>query len=130
MKAVLLRVLPKAANAGRARHLITSRQLSPLTLPAVVALTRANMFVPEGSIRAGVVKDLVEEERSKRDSIWVEVASLALALIARDRRAMHATSLSARRYRRCARTRRARARCGGEREKALALPAVVGRAPR
>ena len=39
------------------------------------------MFIPEKSIRAGVVVDLVEAEREKRESIWVEVASLALALV-------------------------------------------------
>jgi hypothetical protein len=47
----------------------------------VVALTRANMFVPDGSIRAGVVNDLVKDERDNRESWLLIAASIALALV-------------------------------------------------
>jgi hypothetical protein len=81
MTAVIARIVPTVAHLGRARALLKEGRLSPVALPAVVALTRTNMFIPEGSIRDGVVNDLVAAERKKRDSTLVTVASYALALI-------------------------------------------------
>jgi hypothetical protein len=80
MTAVLVRVLPTLAHLGRANTLIENG-MSPLRLPAVVALTSSNMLIPEGSIRAGVVNDLVERERDDRESWMVMAASLALSLV-------------------------------------------------
>jgi hypothetical protein len=45
----------------------------------VVALTRANMFVPKGSIRDGVVNDLQRKATSK--SSWIALFAFALAVI-------------------------------------------------
>jgi hypothetical protein len=47
----------------------------------VVALTQANMFIPAGSIRAGVVRDRVQAARDDRESWLVSALSLALALV-------------------------------------------------
>jgi hypothetical protein len=81
MKTVVTLLLEKIANIGKAQHLIKMGELSPLTMPAVVGLTSASMFIPEGSIRAGAVSDLVEEERDNRESKWVMIAALALAVV-------------------------------------------------
>jgi hypothetical protein len=81
MKLLLEHALPKVANIAKAHALIKSRHISPLALPSVVALTKANMYVPAGSIRAGVINDLVEEERKSRDSTLMIAVSIALALV-------------------------------------------------
>ena len=78
---LLTRVLPTLAHIGRAKELIFKRLISPLTLPSVVALTQANMFIPAGSIRAGVVRDRVQAARDDRESWLVSALSLALALV-------------------------------------------------
>ena len=78
---LLSRVLPTLAHIGRAKELISKRLISPLTLPSVVALTQANMFIPAGSIRAGVVRDRVQAARDDRESWLVSALSLALALV-------------------------------------------------
>jgi hypothetical protein len=54
--------------------------ISPCALAPVVALTRANMFIPDGSLRAGVVKDLVDEA-GDTDPTWVKVLAIALAIV-------------------------------------------------
>ncbi len=79
MQAVLVQLLPKLVDIGKAKGLLISKKDFALTLPSVVALTRANMFVPEGSIRAGVANDLAKE--AKGDDRWIQVAALALALV-------------------------------------------------
>jgi hypothetical protein len=84
MRAVLLKVLPKMVDIIKVAYLIhigpDQHGLSPLALPPVVAMTRANMFIPDGSIRAGVVKDMVDEA-SDDESWWVKVAAIALAIV-------------------------------------------------
>jgi hypothetical protein len=81
VSAILVPLLSRIADIGRAQQMIWSGRLSPLTLPPVVALTSTNMFIPDGSIRAGVVLDLVEAEKAKREPFWVEVATLVLAIV-------------------------------------------------
>ena len=80
MHSVLVQVLPKMAGIVKALELIDKGDLDPLSLPSVVALTRANMFIPTGSIRAGVVKDMVDEATDD-DSIFLQVAAFALAIV-------------------------------------------------
>jgi hypothetical protein len=80
MAAVAERVIPTLAHIGRARTLIYGG-MSPLRLPAIVALTSANMFIPEGSIRSGVVNDIVDAERKHREGWMVMAASIALSLV-------------------------------------------------
>jgi len=78
--AIVAQLLPKLVNIGRARHMIRRGALSPLALPSVVALTRANMFIPDGSIRAGVANDLARSAQSD-DSGLLAAAALALAIV-------------------------------------------------
>ena len=79
MRAVLRELLPKLGDIMRARYKLHHNELDPLTLPTVVALTRANMFVPKGSIRDGVVNDLQRKATSK--SSWIALFAFALAVI-------------------------------------------------
>jgi len=81
MRQLLEHVLPKLANIAKANQLIKTGAVSPLALPAVVGLTRANMFVPNGSIRAGVVNDLAAKASRDTEPTWMIVASIALALV-------------------------------------------------
>jgi hypothetical protein len=81
MKDVLAHVLPKLSDNRRALGLLRHRRLKPLSLPPVVALTQATMFVPEGSIRAGVIRDLLDAEKKKRESWLLAVASWALLVV-------------------------------------------------
>ena len=80
MKGLLLQLLPKIVDIGRARSLVMSKGNFALALPSVVALTRSNMFIPEGSIRAGVVNDLAAAA-SEDNSGWVQLATFALAIV-------------------------------------------------
>ena len=84
MRAVLLKVLPKMVDIVKVAWLIHlgpgQNGISPLALPPVVAMTRANMFIPDGSIRAGIVKDMVDEATDD-DKWWVKVAAVALAIV-------------------------------------------------
>ena len=79
MRAVLRELLPKLADIGRARYKLHHNELDPLTLPTVVAMTRANMFVPKGSIRDGVVNDL--QRKATSNSSWIALFAFALAVI-------------------------------------------------
>jgi len=81
MKAVLVHLLPTIVNIGKARWLVKNKKNFALTLPSVIALTRANMFIPEGSIRAGIVKDLAAEAATDADSVLIQVLAFALAAI-------------------------------------------------
>ena len=81
MKQVLEQILPKIAQIGKAHQMIKSGTISPLALPAVVGLTRANMFVPDGSIRAGVVHDLAAKASRDTEPTWMIIASIALAIV-------------------------------------------------
>ena len=79
MKAIVAQLLPKMVDIGKARGMLKNDLDFALKLPSVVALTRSNMFVPEGSIRAGIVNDLATE--AKGDDTLIRAAALALALI-------------------------------------------------
>ena len=79
MRAVLRELLPKLGDIGRARYKLHHNELDPLTLPTVVAMTRANMFVPKGSIRDGVINDMQRKATSK--SPWLALFAFALAVI-------------------------------------------------
>jgi hypothetical protein len=81
MTEVLLRVLPKLYDNGRALWMLRNHRLKPMAMAPVVALTSANMFVPEGSIRAGVVRDLVDEEKSSGSSWLLTLFTVALAIV-------------------------------------------------
>ena len=82
MKDVLASVLPKAADIYRIFARIQSGELSPLALPPVVAITKAAMLVPDGSIRAGKVKDMVEEAQDTKVSTYIAEGLLALIALA------------------------------------------------
>jgi hypothetical protein len=80
MQAVVAQLLPKMVDIGKAKGLLKDKKDAfTLTLPSVVLLTRTNMFIPKGSIRDGVVNDLVAG--AKDDSGLVQALALALALI-------------------------------------------------
>ncbi len=81
MKQVLEHILPKIADIAKANQMIKSGTISPLALPAVVGLTRANMFVPDGSIRAGIANDLARKASRDTEPTWMIVASIALAIV-------------------------------------------------
>ncbi|PZV06767.1 MAG: hypothetical protein DCF32_09060 [Leptolyngbya sp.] len=89
LEAVLAQLLPKMVNIGKARQRVKYKKNFALTLPSVVALTRANMFIPEssekifpdGSIRTGVVNDLVATAKDDEDSVLVNVLTFALAIV-------------------------------------------------
>jgi hypothetical protein len=81
MKQVLEQILPKIAHIAQAQQLIRAGTISPLALPAVVGLTKANMFVPKGSIRDGVANDLARKAARDTDPTWMIIASIALAIV-------------------------------------------------
>jgi hypothetical protein len=84
MKIVVLKILPKVVDILRVKHLVAlgpeNHGISPCALTPVVALTRANMFIPDGSLRAGVVKDLVDDA-ADTDPTWVKAVAIALAIV-------------------------------------------------
>ena len=79
MRAVLLQVLPKIGDIFEARDKIHGGDLSPLSIPSVVAMTKANMFIPKDSLRDGVANDLADENSG--DSKWLVLGALLLALV-------------------------------------------------
>lgn len=84
MKTLLVRLLGIAADIGEAQAMLKRANGTDLalTMPAVVAVTSANMFIPPGSIRAGVVRDLVEEANDEiGTSKWAMLAAFALAIV-------------------------------------------------
>lgn len=87
MAAMLREVLPKAVAIRRVLYRLnlgpnTAGHLNPLSLPPVVAVTKAAMFVPEGSIRAGKINDLVDEAQDKTVSQYIAEGLLALIVLA------------------------------------------------
>ena len=83
MTELLTNVLQKLADIGRIQERLKHPQdLNPLSLPPVVALTKAAMFVPEGSIREGKVNDLVDEAQDKSISQYIAEGLLALIALA------------------------------------------------
>src|SRR4051812_44363712 len=81
MKQVLEHILPKIAHIAKANAMIAAGTISPLALPAVVGLTKANMFIPNGSIRAGVANDLAHKASRDTEPTWMIIASIALAIV-------------------------------------------------
>jgi len=81
MVAVLRELVPKLRDANIAANKIRDKQLNPLALPAVVALTRATMFVPKGSIRDGAINDAVSDAKDEADSTLLKIATFALVAI-------------------------------------------------
>ena len=80
MRSVLEKVLPKIVSIARANALIKNGTVSPLSLTPVVAMTRANMFVPPGSVRAAVVHDLMGEAKEGQSGL-IMLLSFALAIV-------------------------------------------------
>jgi hypothetical protein len=74
-------VLPKLVNLTRALDYVTSGRVSPLRLPAVVDLSRRDMFVAPGSLWDGVVNDLVKDAHDTGVSGYV-IAALLIAFAA------------------------------------------------
>lgn len=82
MRAAMQQILPKLSNILRAKTALRSGDISPLGLPPVVEATRRQMFVPEGSARAGAVHDLVSEASSGGWQSWaIAAVTLAAAVI-------------------------------------------------
>ena len=80
MKTVLEQVLPKIVSIAKAQAMIKNGEVSPLSLSPVVAMTRANMFVPPGSVRAAVVADMMADAKDGESSV-VMLLSFALTLV-------------------------------------------------
>jgi hypothetical protein len=81
MHAVLVKLLPKLGDLLEAKRKISlgEKYLSALSIPSVVALTKANMFIPRGSIRDGIANDLAEEAGT--ESKWIILGAILLALV-------------------------------------------------
>jgi hypothetical protein len=83
MREVLLKVLPKMEDIIKVAWLVhigpDQHGISPLSLPPVVTTTMANMFIPPGSIRAAIVKDMVDDAADEKT--WVKIAAVALAIV-------------------------------------------------
>jgi hypothetical protein len=81
MHAVLVKLLPKLGDLLEAKRKITAgeKYLSALSIPSVVAMTKANMFIPRGSIRDGIANDLAEEAGT--ESKWIILGAILLALV-------------------------------------------------
>jgi hypothetical protein len=82
MKTMLEHLLPKLRDIRVLRFRLDHGYLKALSLPPVVALTKAAMFVPEGSIRAGKVNDLVEAAQDTSISTYIAEGLMALIVIA------------------------------------------------
>ena len=87
MAGMLREVMPKAVAIRRVYSRLSlgpdaPGYLNPLSLPPVVAITKAAMFVPEGSIRAGKINDLVEDAQDKTVSQYIAEGLLALIVLA------------------------------------------------
>ena len=84
MKGVLRVLVPKLRDIFKARAMLISGPksgLDPVSLPAVVALTRTNMFIPKGSLRHGIVNDMAADAARGSSSFWMLLASFALAIV-------------------------------------------------
>jgi hypothetical protein len=81
MAAVLVELVPKLRDTVLAANRIRDRRVDPLTLPPVVSLTRATMFIPKGSLRDGIINDAVSAAKDKADSTLLLIASFALAAV-------------------------------------------------
>ena len=79
MTAVLTHVLPKLGDLFEAWDKIYSGDMSPLSIPTVVALTKTNMFIPKDSIRDGIANDMAEEAGT--ESKWIILGAILLAVV-------------------------------------------------
>ena len=82
MKTMLRHLLPKLRDIRVLRFRLDHGYLKALSLPPVVALTKAAMFVPDGSIRAGKVNDLVAAAEDTSLSTYIAEGLMALIVIA------------------------------------------------
>lgn len=82
MTEMLKNVLQKLADIGVVQSRLKTGSLNPLSLPPVVAMTKAAMFVPDGSIRAGKVNDLVSAAQDKSITTYIAEGLIALIVIA------------------------------------------------
>jgi hypothetical protein len=82
MKTMLVHLLPKLRDIRILRFRLDHGHLKALSLPPVVAVTKAAMFVPEGSVRAGKVNDLVEAAEDTSISTYIAEGLIALIVIA------------------------------------------------
>src|SRR5581483_5199552 len=82
MTGVLTNLFEKLADIGRIQSRLKNNTLSPLSLPPVVALTKSSMFVPEGSIRAGKINDLVDKAQDKDVLHYIAEGLLAVIVLA------------------------------------------------
>lgn len=82
MKAMLVHLLPRLRDIRILRFRLDHGYLKALSLPPVVAVTKAAMFVPEGSIRAGKISDLVDAAEDTSISTYIAEGLMALIVIA------------------------------------------------
>lgn len=82
MTEMLSNLLQKLADIIVVSGRLQTGVLNPLALPPVVALTKAVMFVPPGSIRAGKVDDLVDQAQDKSIAKYIAEGLLALIVLA------------------------------------------------
>jgi hypothetical protein len=82
MAAMLSNLLEKLADIRRVQYRLSMHDLNPLSLPPVVAVTKAAMFVPPGSIRDGKVNDLVAAAHDKSIAKYIAEGLIALIVIA------------------------------------------------
>jgi hypothetical protein len=82
MTEMLANLLQKLADIITVSGRIKTGVMNPLALPPVVALTKGVMFVPEGSIRAGQVNDLVEAAQDKSIAKYIAEGLIALIVLA------------------------------------------------
>ena len=74
MTAVLTHVLPKLGDLFEAWDKIYG-DMSPLSIPTVVALTKTNMFIPKDSIRDGIANDMAKEANQLK---WIILGAILL----------------------------------------------------
>ena len=82
MKTMLVHLLPRLRDIRILRFRLDYGYLKALSLAPVVAVTKAAMFVPEGSIRAGKVNDLVDAAEKTSVSTYIAEGLMALIVIA------------------------------------------------
>jgi hypothetical protein len=81
---ILATALPTLRDIRKAQDLVLGPHpdKSPLTLPAVVAATRSAMFIPGGSIRDGIARDVVAAAVEAEAPSWLlRISELMLAAV-------------------------------------------------
>ncbi len=81
-QSILRQAIPKLGNILRTRAAIRTDQLDPLRMGPVVELTKQQMHVPPGSVRAAAAKELYEaaNQGSLADSV-LSALSIALSVV-------------------------------------------------